>query len=566
MPGPDPADTTRAAPPGSMRWLGRLAAEQRRLIAETALALLLVQSLALLPVLAFSIVIDKVIASQAAATMAVIAAALVVAAGCELAFSALRRGLQVELRRRLAERAEGALFDDVIGLAAERQGATGRAAGERLERLAAMRETLIDAIDSILVAPAMLAAIFALMVHLDPRMATVAGAATLAHLALLAATRARLGETGRAARDAAERGRAMAADVADGLATIRSFGAEARARRAWLDQARAARSAHEALERLRWRLGGAATLKNRLLFVALLAIGAFEVVAGQITVGGLVAFSMLLRQFSAMFEAAIPQWQRFAERQNWVDRLEASASRAAAARPATSLGHPVRGGISLARVGFGHERERDLLAGVDLEIRPGEMIGLAGPAGSGKSSLLRLMAGLSAPRRGVVAIDGHDLAGLGRADLQRSVRLVEQEPRLFDGSVLDNLRLGAPEADFAAVEGAVRLAGAEALVRRLPAGYATALDARRRILSPGERQRLCLARALLGCPPVLLIDDPGAAIACGEEEAFLAALAEIRERRTIVLATASRPLMAAMDRVVAIQAGRLVAVAVAAAA
>lgn len=550
---------TPGDPPGSARWLGRLATGQRRLIAEAALALAFAQSLGLLPALAFSIVIDKVVASQAAATMAVIAAALTLAAVCELAFSALRRALQAELRSRLSARAEGALFDDVVGLAAQRPGETGGMVAERLERLAGLRETLVESIDSLLVTPAMLAVIFALMVHFDPLMAAVVGVATLVHLALLVATRAQFAATGRAARDALARSRALASEFADGLATIRSFGAEARARAAWLEQSRAAQSASEALERWRGRLGGMATLKNRLLFVALLALGAFEVVAGRITVGGFVAFAMLLRQFSAMFEAAVPLWQRFAERQSWVERVGESAARAAAARPSGSLGHRIRGGVTLSRVGFGHERDRDILAGIDLEIRPGEAIGLAGPAGSGKSSLLRVMAGIAPPRRGTVAVDGQDLAALSRDDLHRSVRLVEQEPRLFPGSLLDNLRLGAPEAEFAAVEHAIRLAGAEGLVRRLPGGYAAAIDECRRLLSPGERQRLCLARALVGCPPVLLIDDPGAAIGWGEEAAFLAALAELRAERTLVLATGSGMLLAGMDRVVAIRAGRLAA-------
>ncbi len=548
---------TRGDPPGSMRWLTRLASGQRRLIAEAALALAFAQSLGLLPALAFSIVIDKVVASQAAATMAVIAATLTLAALGELAFSALRRALQAELRRRLSAPAEGAFFDDVVELAAQRQGESGGIVAERLERLAALRETLVESIDSLLVTPVMLAAIFAIMVHFDPLMAAVVGVATFVHLALLAATRSHLAATGRAARDASARSRAMASELADGLATIRSFGAEARARQAWLEQSRAAQAANEALERWRGRLGAVATLKNRLLFVALLVLGAFEVVAGRITVGGFVAFAMLLRQFSAMFETAVPLWQRFAERHGWVERVGDAVARAAAARPSVSLGQRVRGAVTLSRVGVGHERDRDILAGIDLEIRPGEAIGLTGPVGSGKSSLLRVMAGVSAPRRGVVAVDGQDLAGLSREDLHRSVRLMEQEPRLFPGSLLDNLRLGAPAAEFAAVEHAVGLAGAEGLVRRLPGGYAAALDDCRRFLSPGERQRLCLARALVGCPPVLLIDDLGAAIGWDDEPMFLAALAALRGRCTLVLATGSRPLLARMDRVVAIRAGRL---------
>jgi ATP-binding cassette, subfamily B, bacterial HlyB/CyaB len=558
IPRPTPARPGAARGAGSLRLLRDMVTSEPRLVAESSAALLLGQMLALLPALAFSIVIDKVVANQAVSTMVVVAAALVLAAACESVFSALRRSLLSELRRRVSRTADGTLFDGAVALASVRPTvAGGRALADRLERALAARETLVEAVDAVVVAPLLLAAIFALMLHLDLLLAGAVAAASAAHAAILFAMRAPLAAAGRGARDAAERGRAAATDVAEGLATIRTLGAAARARAGWLDATATASAAADRLARLRWAIGAAATVKNRALFVAVLAIGASEVIAGRITVGGLVAFAMLLRQFSAAFETAIPLWQRHVETGGWVDEIESGALRVAATRPAVSLGHAVRGGVGLTRVAVGHDRAPDLFAGVDLAIRPGETVGVAGAAGSGKSALLAVMAGLIAPRRGMVSIDGHDLASLGTEDLRRSVRLVEQEPRLFRGSVLDNLRLGDPEADFATVERAVRLAGAHAIVQRLPGQYACPLDERRRWLSPGERQRLCFARALIACPPVLLIDEPGAAIACGEESEFAATLATIRIGRTIVLATSSPTLLASMDRVIAIRDGRV---------
>ena len=546
---------------GALRWLRRLASSQPRLIVETTVALLLAQVLGLAPALAFSIVIDKVVGNQAVATLTVVAVTLAAAAACEQAFGALRRALQAELRRRLADQGDASLFDAVVVVAGSEAPGTGRPLAERLERIAAVRETLVEGIDAILVAPAMLALVFAFMCHLDARMAALAAAVTIAHAAVLFAARARQAEAGRAARDAMERSRALAAELGDGLATLRSFGAVDAARRDWLAQARVARDAADAAGGLRWRLGAVAMLKNRLLFVAVIAIGAFEVIGGQITVGGFVAFTMLLRQFAAAFEAAIPHWQRFAETHAWIDQIDAAVSAVASVRVPAPAGHRGRGALALTRVGFGHARDRDLLAGLDLEIRPGEAIGIVGSAGCGKSSLLRLMAGLARPRRGIVAIDGHDLASLDPGDLGRCVRLVEQEPRLFRGTLLDNLRLGDRDAPITAVETAVRLAGAQDIVDGLPGRYGCVLDDRRLTLSVGERQRLCLARALVSCPPALLIDDIGAAIGAGDEEAFLARLAAIRENRTIVLVTSSRVLLAGMDRVIAIRGGRLIAVA-----
>jgi ABC-type bacteriocin/lantibiotic exporter with double-glycine peptidase domain len=550
-------DADLPSPAGALDWLRRFAGSHPRLVGEATLALLIAQLLALVPALAFSIVIDKVIGNQAAATLVVIAGALMGAALAEWAFSALRRRLQGDLRRRAAERDDGALFDAVLRLPAADGPGSATATAERLERIVTVREAAIDAIEAILVAPVMLIAILAAMAFLDIRMAAMVACAALVHGALVAAMRGRLRVAGRTARLATERGRAATADIAGGAGVIRGLGAEDAARATWLDATRAARAGAQTLEDLRGKLAGISAFKNRLLFVALLALGAYEVDAGVLTVGGFVAISMLLRHFASIFEAAMPLWQRSAELRGWVERIDMASARATSGRATLAIGLAPRGALSLRRVGFGYAREPDLLTGLDIEIGAGECVAIVGPTGCGKSTLLGLMAGSLAPRRGVVALDGHDLARLAPQELRRCVRLAGQDPCLFAGTVLDNLRLGAPEAGFPEVERAARLARAHDMILRLPFQYATALDERRYILSPGERQRLCLARALLACPPVLLLDDPGIAFGAGEEAEFLAALAEIRVGRTVVIATASPAILSRADRIVAIRAGRV---------
>jgi ABC-type bacteriocin/lantibiotic exporter with double-glycine peptidase domain len=550
-------DADPPAPAGTLDWLRRFAGAHPRLVGEAALALLIAQLLALAPAFAFSIVIDKVIGNQATATLVVIAGALVCAALAEWTFGTLRRRLLGDLRRRAAERDDGGLFDAVLRLSATEGAGGATATAERLDRIATLREAAIDAIEAILVAPAMLIAILAAMAFLDIRLAAAVACAALAHGALMVAMRGRLRAAGRAARLATERGRTAAAEIAGGASVIRDLGAENSARSAWFDATRAARAGTETLEDLRGMLAGIAAFKNRLLFVVLLALGAYEVDAGVLSVGGFVAISMLLRHFASVFEAAMPHWQRSAELRGWVERIDVAAARATAGRAPQTLGLAPRGTLALTRVGFGYAREPDLLSGLDFEIGAGECVAIAGPAGCGKSTLLRLMAGSLAPRRGVVSLDGHDLARLAPAELRRCVRLAGQDACLFAGTVLDNLRLAAPEVEFAEVERAARLARAHEMILRLPSRYATTLDERRHVLSPGERLRLCLARALLACPPVLLLDDPGAAFGAGEEAEFLAALADIRVGRTVVIATSSPAILARADRIVAIRAGRV---------
>jgi ATP-binding cassette subfamily C protein CydD len=201
---------------------------------------------------------------------------------------------------------------------------------------------------------------------------------------------------------------------------------------------------------------------------------------------------------------------------------------------------------------------RPILSDVSFRVEPGQRVALIGPSGAGKSTLLALLLGFVRPDSGRVLAGGVDLSTVDMADVRRQLAWVPQRPHLFATSVADNIRLGAPAATDADVRAAAVAAAADGFVAALPEGYAAPLGERGHGVSDGQRQRIALARAFLRADaPVLLLDEPTARLDAASEAAVLAAGARLLAGRT-ALVVAHRPaLLAAVDRVLVVRAGRV---------
>ncbi|MGW6400139.1 thiol reductant ABC exporter subunit CydD [Streptomyces sp. NPDC055134] len=206
-------------------------------------------------------------------------------------------------------------------------------------------------------------------------------------------------------------------------------------------------------------------------------------------------------------------------------------------------------------------RSTDAVSEADFEVAPGETVALVGPSGVGKSTLLSAALGFVRPDAGRVLVGGADLAGLDREAWHARVAWVPQRPQLYAGSVADNVRLGRPDASSAEVEEALREAGAEDFVRALPDGADTLLGEDGAGLSAGQRQRLALARAFLADRPVVLLDEPTAALDGETEAGIVEAVRRLAAGRTVLLVVHRPALLAVADRVVRLDVPRSPAVA-----
>jgi ABC-type multidrug transport system fused ATPase/permease subunit len=217
-----------------------------------------------------------------------------------------------------------------------------------------------------------------------------------------------------------------------------------------------------------------------------------------------------------------------------------------------------RGDIQFKHVHFGYQPDRPIFRDFNLSIKPNETIALVGHSGAGKSSLVRMLLRFYEAREGQVLIDGHDVRDIDLAHLRAEVGIVDQQTFLFTGTVLDNIRLGLPDADMESVISAAKAAHAHDFISALPDGYDTRVGERGMTLSGGECQRIALARMFLRNPRILILDEAVSAVDSQSETYIHKSLdALIRDRTTIVIAHRLSSLLLA-KRIVLIDDGVLV--------
>ncbi len=226
-------------------------------------------------------------------------------------------------------------------------------------------------------------------------------------------------------------------------------------------------------------------------------------------------------------------------------------------KPGASPLGDIRGEVRFERVTFAYERQ-PVLERFDLTVRPGAAMALVGASGSGKSTIVNLVARFYDVQEGALTIDGHDVRDVTLASLRDKIGLVDQQTFLFNDTVRANIAFGRPDATFAEIEAAATAAHADGFIRALPLGYDTVIGEQGVRLSGGQRQRISIARAILKNPPILLLDEATSALDSASEKEVQAALNElVRDRTTFVIAHRLSTIEHA-DRILVLAGGRIV--------
>lgn len=293
----------------------------------------------------------------------------------------------------------------------------------------------------------------------------------------------------------------------------------------------------------------------------LLILGGYLVNQGQLAVDqGLVVFAGLLQQFSSRIG-------ELARITGSIQRSLVGAQRVfevldtpvdIASRPGARRLPQMTGSVAFEQVNFAYDNGPPVLHDIDLEVSPGTCTAILGATGSGKSTLLSLIPRFYDPTTGRVLIDGIDVRDLDLDDLRRHIGIVFQETFLFSNTVAANIAFGHPEAALPSMIHAAKVAGADEFITRLPLGYETVIGENGVDLSGGQRQRLAIARAVLLEPPILLLDDPTAAIDSQTEQEILAALDQAMAGRTTFVVAHRLSTLRRADRVVVLAHGRIV--------
>ena len=307
----------------------------------------------------------------------------------------------------------------------------------------------------------------------------------------------------------------------------------------------------------------ATQLLSQLSLVILFAYGGWLYVHGQIALGsGLVVFAGLLQQFNGQVAnittIANSVQQSFTAARRVFEVLDTPNE--VQTKPGAFVPPRVSGSIEFEHVTFGYHSNTPVLRDVCFAAKPGQVIGVFGQTGAGKTSLLSLIPRFYDPQQGRILVDGRDLRDLDLDGYRRHVGIVYQESFLFSNTVAANIAFGNPHASQEQIEQAARVASAHSFILDLPEGYETVLGESGVDLSGGQRQRLALARALLLQPPILILDDPTASVDPKTEHEIVSALRQAMAGRTTFVVANRLSLLRRADVILVLAQGRLVSV------
>ncbi|MFD2236915.1 ABC transporter ATP-binding protein [Aureimonas populi] len=425
--------------------------------------------------------------------------------------------------------------------------------------IAMARETAVTAFLPLMGNALILAALGIVMLVMNWRLALIA-LAPLPLVWLMTVRRGRrIQETSRKLRKREGQMAAAAGEALAGIRSVQVLGLETRvgslfetANKAGLKQDVAGKRLSAGLERRVEIVAGVAT-------AAVIFFGARMVLEGALTLGGLLVFLTYLRTMLrpvrdlAKFSARLAKASAAGER--ILDVLDVSLP--GEPEGAQEMARP-RGELSFEKVRFAYEPGRPVLEGLDLSIRPGEIVAVMGPSGSGKSTIADLALRLADPDEGTIRIDGQPITQLRRRALRGHMAVVLQDTVIFAGTIRDNVAVAQPEASEEAVLAALEAAGLRETVESWPEGIDTPVGEGGADLSGGQRQRIAIARAALSNAPILILDEPTTGLDRRTREGVVETLLAMAKGRSTLLITHEADLAARATRVLVLEEGKLV--------
>ena len=285
--------------------------------------------------------------------------------------------------------------------------------------------------------------------------------------------------------------------------------------------------------------------------------GTSLIVAGAMTAGALTVYLAYLKKFFKPVKDLASMTSTVAQTTVALERIQAILSaddvieeRAGAIDPGR-----VRGAISFDRISFGYDKDSPVLHEVSFDIKPGQVVGIVGPTGSGKSTVLSLLPRFYDPALGRVMIDGVDISDYRIAALRSQIGFVLQDTLLLQGTIRENIAYGRPEATEEEVVAAARIANADEFISRMPLGYDTMVGERGNTLSGGQRQRIAIARAVIRNSPILVLDEPTAALDAESEHLLIEALRRLMKGRTVIMIAHRLGTLTDADKIIVLKDG-----------
>ncbi|HEB97563.1 MAG TPA: type I secretion system permease/ATPase [Sedimenticola thiotaurini] len=533
-----------------------------RIYRDVLIASLLINLFALTSPLFIMNVYDRVVPNNALETLWVLAVGIGIVYGFDFLMRVLR-GYFIDVAGKKSDIILSArIFEQVLGIRMDARPASVGAFANNLRDFESIRDFITSATVTTLVDLPFVLLFLLVIALIGGPLVWVAGVAIPLILLYGLTVQGPLRRAVEASFRASAQKGATLIESLTGAETIKTLGAESVLQRRWEQL-----NGHLAKWGVRSRLLSAsavnvATLVQQLSQVAVVIVGVYLIADGELSMGGLIACVILTGRAMAPMGQVANLAVRYYQAKTAMKSLDGIMD-LPVERPEGKhfvSRERLEGAVEIDGVDFAYPgQEQAVLTGVSFRIEPGERVAIIGRVGSGKSTVEKLIQGLYTPASGAVRIGGTDIRQTDPADLRRSIGYVPQDVFLFYGSVRDNIVLGAPHVDDAQILRAADIAGVTEFVNRHPHGFDMQVGERGERLSGGQRQAVAIARALLGDPPFLLLDEPSNSMDNGTEEALKRKLREYVEGRTLLLVTHRASLLELVDRLIVMEAGRVIA-------
>lgn len=543
-------------------WFWDTLLRYRKIYFDAALATLVINILAIAGSLFAMNVYDRVVPNRAYETLWVLAAGVFLAYVFEFLLRILRGYFVDQAGKRADIVMSSILYERVMGLRLEHRPVSSGAMASTLKEFEALRDFFTSATMASLV-DLPFVFVFIIVIGLIggpllwiPLLAIpiVAGIGMAFQPALDRAINLNLAE--------ATQKHGLLVESIGGLETVKSLSAEGYMQGKWEALVEAASASGFQSKILASIVINLTNFFQQIVYVFIIITGVYLIEENMITVGGLIACTILggramapLAQISAL----LVRYQSAKHALRGLNHLVASEQE----RPENTrfLHRPeLAGGIVFDKVRFSYPgQSAPALIDVSFEIKPGDRVAILGRVGSGKTTLLKLILGLYRPNSGKIRFDGIDQSQIDPVDLRANIGYVEQDSRLFFGTLRENIAIVRPEAGDAEILEAARIAGVEEFARRHPQGYEMRIGEGGTGLSGGQRQCVALARAVLMRPNMVVMDEPTSGMDQLSENNFIKNMAEFMQGRTLVLVTHKPSMMALVDRIVLMDSGNVLA-------
>jgi subfamily B ATP-binding cassette protein HlyB/CyaB len=543
-------------------WFIPALVKYRKFLGEVLIASFFLQLFALLTPLFMQVVIDKVLVHKGFTTLHVLAIGMIALALFDAVLGGLRTYLFSHTSNRIDVGLGAQLFRHVLALPlayfeARRVGDTVA----RVRELEHIRQFLTSHSVTVVLDVLFTVVFLAVMWFYSPLL-TLVVMASLPLYAILSVVitpmiRARLHEKfNRGAEN-----QSFLVEAISGIQTVKALAVEPPLLRKWEEQLAGYVRASFRATSVMTVAGQTGTFIQKVTTVAILWVGAYRVIEGDLSIGQLIAFNMLSAQVTGPLLRMVNLWQEFQQVGVSVERLGdvLNTQPEPSYNPNRTTLPQVAGQVIFDDVTFRYRPDgSEVLRKVSFSVAPGKIIGIVGRSGSGKSTIAKLIQRLYVPERGRILVDGVDLAQVDPAWLRRQVGVVLQENFLFNRSVRDNIALADPGLAMEQVMQAAKLAGAHEFILELAEGYDTLVGEHGCSLSGGQRQRIAIARALVANPRILIFDEATSALDYESEAIIQQNMAHISRGRTVFVIAHRLSTVRPAHRIYVIEKGEMV--------